>query len=211
MNLGKQPSTTKPPAKLSILLMDVNAERRALRKKILALHGAEVVGASDLTEANSIWHRDRYDLVLMDIRTDHRGCLSWRDEIKKEKPQQIVAFLVGRPRYIDLEPLADSYVAEEYGVQWGDALRRAVREACGSLPQRNGFVEAGWRIATARRMSGAPPRNLGAREPAETPLELSYVPNEDQNEPAPSGTGEEAPVISAQSTNQLSEDQSRKQ
>ncbi|MGC2109227.1 MAG: hypothetical protein WA655_06890 [Candidatus Korobacteraceae bacterium] len=189
--------------------MDVNAERRALRKKIMALHGVEVVGASDLTEANSIWHRDRYDLVLMDIRTDRRGCLSWRDEIKKEKPQQIVAFLVGRPKYIDLDPLVDSYVTEEYGVQWGDSLRRAVREACGTLPQRNGFVEAGWRIATARKMSGAPPRNLGARESGETPEGLSYAPSENQGDPVLPGTEGEAQVISARDvvTNQSSEDQ----
>jgi hypothetical protein len=42
--------------------MDSNSERRALRKKILALHGVEMIGAGDLGEAASIWHRDRYDM-----------------------------------------------------------------------------------------------------------------------------------------------------
>ena len=120
----------------------------------MALYGVEVVGACDLAEAASIWHLDRYDMVLIDIRRDHQGCIAWRDEIKKEKPQQIVAFLVGKPEYIELHPLAGSYVAEEQGAQWGDSLRKAIRESCASLPQRHGFVEAGWRIATARRLDG---------------------------------------------------------
>jgi CheY-like chemotaxis protein len=160
MDVGHAPTPTRAPAKLSVLLMDNNAERRALRRKILGLHGIDVIGASDLTEASSVWHRDRYDLVLIDIRRDYRGCVAWRDEIKKESPKQIVAFLVGQPRYVDLEPLPDSYVAEEHGVEWGEGLRRAVREACTSLPQRNGFAEVGYRIAMARKMTGMPAKGM---------------------------------------------------
>ncbi len=154
MNVGRQPSAMNTSDKISVLLVDANSERRALRRKILGLHGVEVVGASDLTEATSIWHRDRYDMVLIDIRRDHRGCLAWRDEIKKEKPQQIVAFLVGRPRFVDFEPPADSYTAEEHGTQWGETLRQAVRKSCESLPQRNSFAEARWRITAARNING---------------------------------------------------------
>ncbi len=160
--------------------MDGNSERLALRKKIMATHGVEVIGASDLTEASSVWHRDRYDMVLMDIRRDHRGCLAWRDEIKKESPRQIVAFLVGRPRYVDLEPLSDSYVAEGHGMKWGDSLRQAVRESCESLPQRYSFAEAGWRIAAARKLDG---RSSSARgpvmdTPAANPLDPAAPPYE---------------------------------
>lgn len=154
-NAGSQLSAAKFPNKPSILLVDANSERRALRRKIMALHGVDVVGASDLTEATSIWHRDRYDMVLIDIRRDYRGSLAWRDEIKKEKPHQIVAFLVGKPHHVDLEPLADSYVAEEHGAQWGDSLRLAIRKSCESLPQRNSFQEAGWRITAARKINGS--------------------------------------------------------
>ena len=158
MNVG-QPLAPQAVAKISILLMDENSERRALRKKVLALHGADVAAASDLTEASSIWHRDRYDVVLLDIRTDHYSCIAWRDEIKKEKPEQIVAFLVGKPDYVMLDPAQGSYVGEEHGMQWGDALRDAIRESCASLPQRNSFVEAGWRIAAARKMNGGSSRS----------------------------------------------------
>jgi CheY-like chemotaxis protein len=154
MNVG-QPQATRSTNKICMLLMDANAERRALRTKILALHGIEVVGATDLTEASSIWHRDRYDLILIDIRTDHRSCIAWRDEIKKEKPKQIIAFLVGKPNYVDLDPIVGSYVAEEHGTEWGDSLRAAIRKSCASLPQRNSFVEVGWRISAARKLNGA--------------------------------------------------------
>ncbi len=130
--------------------MDTNPERRALRKKIMALHNVEMISASDLYEAAAIWHRDRYDLVLIDIRRDHRGALDLRDEIKKESPKQIVAFLVGSPDFVALNPSQDSYVPEQTGMEWGDSMRKAVREGCESLSQRNSFVEASWRIAAGR-------------------------------------------------------------
>jgi len=171
--VGYQPSATKLFTNVSILLVDANAERRALRRKILSMRGVEVVAACDVTEASSIWHRDRYDMVLIDIRRDRRGSLAWRDEIKKEKPQQIVAFLVGGPRYVDFEPLADSYTAEEHGAQWGDSLRQAVKKSCESLPQRNSFVEARWRIAAARRINGTP--GTGSEETKSTGSELNAV------------------------------------
>jgi CheY-like chemotaxis protein len=155
MSLVRQQSESKMPArKTSILLMDTNSERRALRKKIMALRGVEVIGAGDLTEASSIWHRDRYDMVLLDIRMDHRGCMAFRDEIKKDSPGQVVAFLVGKPNFVDIDPRQDSYIGEEDGEPWGDSLRKAVRESCDLLPQRYSFVEASWRIAAGKKMNG---------------------------------------------------------
>ena len=152
--------------KRCVLLMDSNPERRALRKKIMALHGVEMIGASDPDEAASIWHRDRYDMVLIDIRKDYSGALALRDEIKKDSPGQMVAFLVGKPDYISLHPAPGSYVPEQLGMEWGDAMRKAVQESCESLPQRNGFVEAGFRIASAKRRNGIQEH----AEPAEEPL-----------------------------------------
>jgi CheY-like chemotaxis protein len=172
MNIGPLPAT-KPWSKTTILLMDTNSERRALRRKIFALHGVEAIGACDLLEASSIWHRDRYDMVLMDVRADHHGCMSWRNEIKKENPEQIVAFLVGRPRYVDVAPLANSYVAEEHGMQWGDSVRTAIRESCNLLPQRNGFVEAGWRIAAARKINQAPEKTDAQQSPVKSIVEVA--------------------------------------
>ncbi len=172
MNVGP-PLATRSTNKICMLLMDTNAERRALRTKILALHGIEVVGATDLAEASSIWHRDRYDLILIDIRLDHRSCIAWRDEIKKEKPKQIIAFLVGKPNYVDLDPRIGSYVAEEHGTEWGDSLRAAIRESCASLPQRNSFVEVGWRIAAARKLNGASCQTSQLEGPAKNLQELA--------------------------------------
>ena len=154
MNVRHQ-SATSTPTKLCILLMDANSERRALRSRILTLHDVEVVGACDLTEAASIWTRDRYDMVLLDIRRDYHGCLALRNEIKRGNPAQIVAFLVGGPRYIDLTPLENSYVAEVHAMEWSDSLRMAIRKSCESLSQRNGFAEAVWRISAAKKINGA--------------------------------------------------------
>jgi len=119
-----------------------------------------------------VWHRDRYDMVLIDIRQDHDGCMAWRNEIKKEAPQQFVAFFVGKPGYIALEPSPTSYVAEEQGAQWGDSLRRAVRESCQLLPQRNGFVEVGCRIAMARKMNGSHAASVPLDETPDTSYEF---------------------------------------
>jgi len=150
------------------LLMDSNPERRALRKKIMALHGVETIGAADLDEAASIWHRDRYDMVLIDIRKNYSGALALRDEIKKDSPSQIVAFLVGKPDYVSLQPAPGSYVPEQHGMEWGEAMRKAVKQGCESLPQRNGFVEAGFRIASAKRRNGVHVQEDSAEEPLPT-------------------------------------------
>jgi CheY-like chemotaxis protein len=158
--------------KKCVLLMDTNGERRALRKKIMALHGVEMIGACDLEEAGLVWHPDRYDMVLIDIRRDYRGALAFRDEIKKDSPDQIVAFLVGRPDFVALQPAPGSYVPEAHGMEWGESLRTAVRESCELLPQRNGFVEASWRIAAAKKRSGPQEHTDFVQAPLSVPADL---------------------------------------
>jgi hypothetical protein len=164
--------------------MDANSERRALRKKVLALHGAEVIGACDLAEAASICHRDRYDMVLIDIRRDHLGCIAWRDEIKHQAPRQFVAFLVGKPGYISLEPAPTSYLVEEDGAQWGDSLRKAIRDNCELLQQRNSFVEAGWRIAVGRKMKASPAKSPSLDEIPDVLREFSPDRQPDRETPS---------------------------
>jgi hypothetical protein len=161
--------------KRCVLLMDSNPERRALRRKIMALHGVEMIGAGDLGEAASIWHRDRYDMVLIDIRKDHGGALALRDEIKKESPGQVVAFLVGKPDYVSLDPAPGSYVPEQHGAEWGEAMRTAMKQGCESLPQRNGFVEAGFRIASAKRRNGLQVQAAAVEDPLPTSRDTDPV------------------------------------
>lgn len=179
MDVGHQVSATKVPSKFCILLLDENSERRASRTRIMALHGVEVIGAASLAEAASVWDRNRYDMVLIDIRRDYWGCLAWRDEIKREKPLQKVAFLVGRPRYVDLDPLENSYVAEQPGMEWGDSLRLAIRQSCVSLPQRNGFTEAMWRIAAARKINGTGAAAISTKSPRNISVDGTPVPAAD--------------------------------
>ena len=196
MNEVHQPATAKAPVKLCILLMDANSERRALRTRIMALHGVEVVGAADLAEAGSVWHRDRYDMVLIDIRRDYLGCLAWRNEIKKEKPEQVVAFLVGKPRYVDLAPLENSYLAEKSSMEWGDSMRLAVRQSCESLPQRNGLAEAIWRITAAKRINGATTISTKAKS-TEPEFDIFVGGNPETSGFSPASRNVESPVASA--------------
>ncbi|MGA3054089.1 MAG: hypothetical protein ABSD63_07765 [Candidatus Korobacteraceae bacterium] len=157
--------------KKCVLLMDTNAERRALRKKIMALHGVEMIGACDLEEAGLVWHPDRYDMVLIDIRRNYAGALAFRDEIKRDSPEQIVAFLVGRPDFVALQPAPGSYVPEAHGMEWGESLRNAMRESCELLPQRNGFVEASWRIAAAKTRNGPQEHTDSVAQPLSAPAD----------------------------------------
>ena len=186
MNVRHQ-SATNASTKLCILLMDGNSERRALRSRILTLHGVEVVGACDLTEAASIWNHDRYDMVLLDIRRDYHGCLAWRDVIKREKPAQIVAFLVGGPRYVDLTPRENSYIAEAHAMEWSDSLRLAIRKSCESLPQRNGLGEAVWRISAAKKIHSTGRKSETSKTSALEP-ELVCEANEGPRAPSPASS-----------------------
>jgi hypothetical protein len=147
--------------------MDANSGRRSLRTRVLAGHGVQVTGTCDLEETEVYWGRDRYELVLIDIRRDYRGCLALRDTIKDAMPDQVVAFLVGGPRYVDLAPQEYSYVAESDGSEWTDSLRLAIDKSCENLSQRNGLAEANWRIVATKKLHGGstPPASSTSSAP----------------------------------------------
>jgi CheY-like chemotaxis protein len=84
--VGRQAAAVKFFTRASILLVDANAERCKLRRKTLAMGGAGVVVTCDVTAASSVWHRNRYELMLIDIRKDYCGSLARRDEITREAP-----------------------------------------------------------------------------------------------------------------------------
>ena len=154
-------SKTVQPKKC-VLLMDTNPERRTLRKKIMALHGVQMIGASDLEEAALVWHPDRYDMVLIDIRRDYHGALALRDEIKRDSPDQIVAFLVGRPI---LSPFSPPW-APMFPKTW-DGVRRVVAQ-CGQGELRIATPEEWIRGSKLEDC-----RNQGAQWPPPTAVEDS--------------------------------------
>ena len=86
MRVGRQAAAVKFFTRASILLVDANAERCKLRRKTLAMGGAGVVVTCDVTAASSVWHRNRYELMLIDIRKDYCGSLARRVEITREAP-----------------------------------------------------------------------------------------------------------------------------
>jgi hypothetical protein len=54
-------------------------------------------------------------------------------------------------------------------------MRSAIRKSCDLLPQRNGFVEAGWRIAAARKINRAPANNSERPSPADIGIDVALV------------------------------------
>jgi hypothetical protein len=69
---------------------------------------------------------------------------------------------------------------EQHGMEWGDSLRKAVKESCESLPQRNGFVEAGFRIASAKRRNRVQLQVDPAEELLPTSADTKPVENAEQ-------------------------------
>ena len=55
-------ATSPPDAKLKILLMDANAERRALRKRAMAFRGAEVIAGGSIPAST-------FEDILLDTTT----------------------------------------------------------------------------------------------------------------------------------------------
>ena len=83
-----------------VLLIDENSRRLSILATVLRSHEVEVHPASRLDEAKSLWKNIPYDLVLLAApeNSDHASLAS--AEIRKSKPRQRIALLVGPPAYI---------------------------------------------------------------------------------------------------------------
>jgi len=58
--------------------------------------------ASNITEARELWRTNAYHLVLLAPRENPGAAVEFWEEIKRDKPRQRVAFLVGSPAYVSL-------------------------------------------------------------------------------------------------------------
>ena len=64
--------------------------------------------ASNIAEALELWRSNIYHLVLVAPRENPGAALEFWQEIKRNKPRQRVAFLVGAPAYVSLTWAAES-------------------------------------------------------------------------------------------------------
>lgn len=83
-----------------VLLIDENSRRLNLRATILRNHEVEVHLASCVEDAKSLWKNIPYDLVLLAAPENSEQAVLVPQQIRKSKPRQRIALLVGPPAYI---------------------------------------------------------------------------------------------------------------
>ena len=161
-----------------VLLVDASAAKRDLRAEALKKLGIDVDCACDITEARSWWRADLYNLVLINMENELGNRDKFCEDVRRAKPPQQLAFLVGKPEYLANSPNADLPNAGGAGSNGNDALQDETRlavpgDATGDSPLPWGILEASRRISVVRSVSAArtkemrnrptPPRDLEAR------------------------------------------------
>jgi CheY-like chemotaxis protein len=83
-----------------VLLVDHNPEKQRLRATILRNHDLEVHVAASVGDAERLCISHVYDLILLAAAEDSAEALTLSRQIRKRKPRQRIALLVGAPTYI---------------------------------------------------------------------------------------------------------------
>ena len=83
-----------------VLLIDHDSRRQQLRTAALRNCEVEVHPASNVDDASRLCARRSYDLVLLAAEEDSEEAALLSNELKKNRPRQRVALLVGAPQYI---------------------------------------------------------------------------------------------------------------
>lgn len=88
----------------NILLVGGHELRQSLRASILRAHGLQVDVARSLADSLSLWQRDPYDWVLLDVRSHLPGeVIDFCEQLRRFAPQQRIAFFVGPPTYVSMK------------------------------------------------------------------------------------------------------------
>ena len=83
-----------------VLLIDHDTRRQQLRAAALRNCEVEVHPASSVDDASRLCARRTFDLVLLAADEDSEEMTLLSNELKKNRPHQRVALLVGAPHYI---------------------------------------------------------------------------------------------------------------
>jgi CheY-like chemotaxis protein len=83
-----------------VLLIDQNPFKQNLRATVLRNYEIEVHTAANARDAESLWISNLYDLILLAAPVDSEEAIALPDQIRKNKPRQRIALLVGAPHYI---------------------------------------------------------------------------------------------------------------
>jgi len=83
-----------------VLLIDHDSRRQQLRAAALRNCEVEVHPAGNVDDASRLCARRSYDLVLLAAEEDSEEAALLSNELKKNRPRQRVALLIGAPQYI---------------------------------------------------------------------------------------------------------------
>jgi len=83
-----------------VLLIDHDFRRQQLRAAALRNREVEVHPASNIDDAARLWAKRSYDLVLLAAERDSEEAVLLCQELKRSKPRQRMALLIGAPEYI---------------------------------------------------------------------------------------------------------------
>jgi DNA-binding NtrC family response regulator len=86
----------------NVLLIDGREVIGEMRATILRDRGVDVDVARQISSARILWNRNRYDLVLFDLRENPIEVKQLMQEIKTANPRQKIARFVGGPRFWSL-------------------------------------------------------------------------------------------------------------
>jgi response regulator RpfG family c-di-GMP phosphodiesterase len=120
-----------------ILLIDENSRKLNLLTTILRNHEVEVHPAACLEDAKSLWKNIPYDLVLLAAPENSEQATLVSLQIRKTKPRQRIALLVGPPAYIreigrpavKSQPVPLSVIDERSSSpQWREIVQKVVSD-----------------------------------------------------------------------------------
>jgi CheY-like chemotaxis protein len=83
-----------------VLLIDCNSLKRQVRASVLRSYEVEVHTADSVADAGYLWTRCSYDLVLFAAQEHSEEAALLCGELRKSKPRQRIALLVGAPQYV---------------------------------------------------------------------------------------------------------------
>jgi len=102
---------------------------RQLRDRILILHGYSVVSTLSVTEAEDLYAKSRFDLVLVDVEGDRRIPQAEKlcEDIRLKDPEQKVAFICNY-RVSKISDCPDEIIRSEFNP---DAMIQGVKDLLG--------------------------------------------------------------------------------
>lgn len=110
-------TTGNGQAKKRVLLVDDEPQMLRLRKEILQRQGHEVETARTLDEARAAWQPAKYSLIVVDLRRQPEEALAFCEELKRQYPDQLVAFLTAPMVYVPRSACPDDVIPKEEGPQ----------------------------------------------------------------------------------------------